>query len=528
MNCQDCRDLLNHLLVVTPGESEAAVLTAHLESCPACAREDAEARRALAVLSAARGASTASRLKECIATALAESEATRSAPAVVGARRFGWRIAAAVAAAVVVLCVLARRHFQEGDLSGPSLLARACAAEENQFAGDKLVHMTSEIVVVPIDDKELVPWRWLPLLSLEASGKPHFNQLALPSEVGQGYTVRDEAWYDGATGRFARVLSSEGKPIFANAFDGKNVYALETPEAGPAKIVGHPIDKDFERPKSPADFLGFAATLRTGLDKKDEDLVTVVGKTTLDDGTEARTVKLQFPAFEANNARAGYFLMTIRSIDNVPVKAEWFVGDKPILLVRHLAPTPGGQPEMGWDLAGLAKLLPGNAAAAMPVARPDMVILDVTVEQIVERADFTPYMLSKNPAWAQERQLADILDVASPPHRMFIAAYRANDGRHVVLVQSFTVNGNGPSVKETCQVLYTSPGGVKVWSGPTDDALAKLLLLSATYFVKDAPGKELTGYFLETPEGTFPALAINGKLSDDELHGLVDSLVPAK
>jgi hypothetical protein len=33
---------------------------------------------------------------------------------------------------------------------------------------------------------------------------------------------------------------------------------------------------------------------------------------------------------------------------------------------------------------------------------------------------------------------------------------------------------------------------------------------------------------LESPAGTFPTLAINGQLTDEELHALVDSLVPAK
>ncbi len=42
------------------------------------------------------------------------------------------------------------------------------------------------------------------------------------------------------------------------------------------------------------------------------------------------------------------------------------------------------------------------------------------------------------------------------------------------------------------------------------------------------PAKDRTCYLLETPEGTFPALAVNGALTDAELHGLVDSLVRAK
>jgi hypothetical protein len=78
------------------------------------------------------------------------------------------------------------------------------------------------------------------------------------------------------------------------------------------------------------------------------------------------------------------------------------------------------------------------------------------------------------------------------------------------------------------KVIYTSPTGVKVWSGAKDKWLAEILLQSARFVIKDPPAKERTGYVLETPAGTFPALAINGKLSEKELHGLVDSLIPAE
>jgi hypothetical protein len=81
---------------------------------------------------------------------------------------------------------------------------------------------------------------------------------------------------------------------------------------------------------------------------------------------------------------------------------------------------------------------------------------------------------------------------------------------------------------KTGKLIYTSPSGVKVLSGSDDAWLANILLQSARASIKDPPGKELTGYMLETPAGTFPVLAINGKISDEELHSLIDSLVPAK
>jgi hypothetical protein len=81
---------------------------------------------------------------------------------------------------------------------------------------------------------------------------------------------------------------------------------------------------------------------------------------------------------------------------------------------------------------------------------------------------------------------------------------------------------------KTGRLVYQSPKGIKVWSGPRDKWLAGILLQSARAIIKDAPVESRTGYLLETPDGTFPALAVNGALSDAELHSLADSLVPAK
>jgi len=77
-------------------------------------------------------------------------------------------------------------------------------------------------------------------------------------------------------------------------------------------------------------------------------------------------------------------------------------------------------------------------------------------------------------------------------------------------------------------MVYQSPKGFKVWSGPMDKWLANILLQSARVSIGDPPAEDRTGYMIETPAGTFPALAINGKVTDEELHALIDSLVPAK
>jgi hypothetical protein len=366
------------------------------------------------------------------------------------------------------------------------------------------------------------------LVSLSATGKPDCGQLALPAQAGQGYTVKDECWYDPATGRFVRVLSNSGNPIFANSYDGKNVYSLETSATGQAQVAKRPVAKDFQPPRSPGEFLGMAAGLRSSVSEKNESLATDAGKTTLADGSEARQVKLHLPSGGPQEADENYLLVTIRSDNNVLEKSEWFARGKSLLLLRRGKAGPSQTPGMGWDLAGLAKPAAATATTPGPSVMLGMVVPDVSVEHMVKKADFTTYIFGKAPSWAGERQIVDILDVASPPHRMFLTAYRAKDGRHVVLVQSFTYNKMlGPFVK-TGKVVYTSPSRIKVWSGSRDQWLANVLLTSARASLKDPPGKEVTGYVLETPSATFPVLAVNGKVSEKELHSLIDSLVPAK
>jgi len=77
-------------------------------------------------------------------------------------------------------------------------------------------------------------------------------------------------------------------------------------------------------------------------------------------------------------------------------------------------------------------------------------------------------------------------------------------------------------------VVYTSPNGFKVWGGGPQKWFSQILLQSAQASIKDPPSEDRIGYVLESPSGTFPALAVNGPITDDELRKLVDSLMPAK
>ncbi len=546
MDCRECQELLDNLLAAEPTPAQRAALIQHAAACPACARQYETANQALAAISPTTSFSIplSPNFKERVMDAISAAGVFQPEPIKYRLPRVrAWKTMAAVAVALLLLIAVLpmlrpgpgpngpgpNEHGNGGGFSALGLFSEACAAETNLFTGDQIVHLVNEIDVPPVADPMLAKVRWMPLVSLDATGRPRYQQLTLAAPAGKGYTIEDQSWYDPATGRYARIMTSAAKPIFATAFDGSNVYDLEVPAKGGPRVARQAIGKDFHPPKSPAEFLGISAGLPSAVDRNDETLVQDAGKTKLQDGTEAHLLKLGMPAKGGSKeAENGFLLLTIRGDDNLIENVEFKINGQTMYLIRRGKSQPGQGPTAGWDLAGIAQRAAGAAATPGLGILPDMVIPNVSVEQMAKKADFATYMFKKAPAWAGDRQITDCLDVASPPHRMFITTYRAKDGRHVVFVQSYTFNKMlGPMVK-TEKLIYTSPGGIKVWSGPRDEWLAQILLQSARATIQDPPGKVLTGYLLETPAGTFPALAVNGRLSEEELHALVDTLVPAK
>jgi hypothetical protein len=541
MNCPQCRELLDNLLVTRPDEATRAELRTHLEQCPDCACEHAAAEQALALLTLSKDFRASPDLKERIMTAIPEVAFEDIRPiqrrsVVDQILRRGLAVATAAAVVVAAVYLLRPAPGPGPDGNGPvrfsamGLFVKACAAEEAVFTGDGVVHIENEIVVKPTADPNWARMRWLPIISLEPTGKTRFHQLSLPAEVDQGYSVKDESWYDPASGRFARLLTVDKKPLLANAYDGKTVYWLERVDGTAPTIVRHDVSEDFLAPKSPADYLGIAAGIRTSLDGKNEDLVSDAGEATLDDGMMARVLKVALPEPESDApVFDAYHLFTIREDDNTIAKMEFFADDKLLLVVRRVQRELVESPGVPWNLAGIEGPLEEPRSKSPVKIVPDMVVPNVTVEQMIEKADFDTYVFSADPPWAGQRQIADILDIVSPLHRMFAITRKADDGRHVVLVQSHSYNKMlGPLAKRMGKVVYTSPVGVKVLSSPRDHWLAGILLQSAQGAIKFKLSDDRTGYLLQTPSGTYPALAVNGHLTDEELHALIDSLALAK
>jgi hypothetical protein len=246
---------------------------------------------------------------------------------------------------------------------------------------------------------------------------------------------------------------------------------------------------------------------------------------TLRDGKAAHVYQVGTP--DPEGQLNTYWLFKVRDEDSTIAEKEFVMLGQPRLLIRRVLTEPVEAPAFSWNLEEAEAILAQPDAGQRASVTPDMVIPRVTVQHMVEHATFETYVFSIKPAWTSDVEITDCIDPASPGGRMFIMAARADDGRHLVLVQSPTYNKMLGNFVKTGQVVYTAPNGFKVWGGGPQKWYSKILLESARSSIKDAPSDDRIGYILESPAGTFPALAVNGPVTDEELHRLVDSLLPA-
>jgi hypothetical protein len=323
-------------------------------------------------------------------------------------------------------------------------------------------------------------------------------------------------------------LSLEGRPLFANSYDGQAVHLLELTEQGEPRIKDEPVTREFKPPSDPAGFLGISLGLRSAVDPPDRrDLFRDAGPTKLRDGTTGRLLRSTNPGNDGKTPADTYAQWTIRDDDHTVEAMEMVVRGRTIYRVRALKGAENAEPQLGWDLAGARRAVGAVQPAPPAQTVANVINLDISVAQMIERGDYPVYLFASAPSWAGKRTITDILDGDSPPHRIFLVVYLAQDNRHVVLSQSYPPKNALAAVHKQCRLLYTSPAGVKVWSGGPVGRLATHLLSRARGFIGVPPSKDCSAYLLETPEGTIPGLAVNGTLTEAELHGLVDSLLPA-
>ncbi len=457
--------------------------------------------------------------------------------------------AAAVIISAVSLLVWLSTHqdYSNGakSISYFSLLSEVRAAEQNLFYQDGISHIVNEIVVyqtpeeiLPEDEEQteiqkgidtahsFLEYNWLPMCSVQANGQLRFNQLQLSSDETQPYTIVDESWYDPAGGKFARVLKVDEQVFFANSYDGQFVYSSQTAPDGSIQLIKEQAADSFTPPQNPAEFLGITAGMPSDISEESGAPIQEIQEGALADGTPVRIVTAGFTDMFGD--LKAYWMFKIRRDDNIVAEMEFVIDGNTQFLIRRVAQEIVDAPDISWHLDMLPQEVNEEQEEPKAKVQTDMVIPDVSIQHMVERAGFETYLFSTNPPWTNYREIVDCIDPPSPGHRMFFIAYRADDGRHLVLVQSPTYNKMLGKFTKSGQLVYTSPNGFKVWGGGPQKWYSQILLSSARSVIKDPPSEDRIGFVLESPAGTFPALAVNGPLTDEELHNLIDSLIPAK
>jgi len=532
-NHEHMKDQLVSLVLGELTEQQRSEVTAHTAECDQCRAELKQLERLLQSAGGRKGLSADESLLQSARNGLlaaVNSGESRIIARPDFRRAFEWRrimlspiTKIAVAAVIAVAAGLLGISKLGDHKQSPrwALLAKACAGEEALFAGTEIIHIQNEIVVEPAGAEPSLPYAWLPMMSVKPDGSLRFNQLKM-NLAPESYVVTDHSWYDPVTGRFTRVLKTGDAVVFGNSYDGRFIYDANVTPDGVTQVSKQALATGFKPPQSPAEYLGLAAGLTTAL-AKDDSMVQKVEEGTLADGEPAHIYTVGMP--DPNGQLQGYFLFKVRDKDKTIAEKEFVLLGRTLLVIRRVLTERVEAPGVSWNLAEIE----GTATIDQKVSvTADMIVQNVSVRHMVDRAKFETYVFSTKPAWTGAIEITDCIDPASMGGRMFIMTARAEDGRHLVLVQSPTYNMMLGQVVRAGHVVYTSPNGFKVWGGGPQKWFAQILLQSAQASIKDPPSEDRIGYVFESPAGTFPALAINGPVSDEELHKLVDSLMPAK
>jgi hypothetical protein len=472
-----------------------------------------------------------------------------------------------VAAAAVIAIVgigswaIFHNEVEKPMLSAIEILAKAQAIENNKlFAGDKIVHILSEITIyrsqynpktsemlekmgdtkMTADElnkmnKELISsWlvNWLPMMSLQPNGEQRLTEIRLSKDANQTYTIYDNSWYEAKTGRFVRTMDINDKVIFANSYDGQFVNNTETAADGKVLLKSEAVSANFKAPENPAAFLGMTAGVQQCMtDKCFNQPVQGITRDTLADGTPVHVYKVGFP--DPWGGLNTYYLFKIRQADEVIAEIEYVFNSQPQMVIRRVVSEQVDKPDYSWNLAELSsKELAGETPSAVTVSS-DVAIPNVSVRHMVDKADFETYIFATDPNWTKSRTIVDVMDPMNPPARMFVIVYepKDNDTRMVMLIQSQTHNkymsamfkqAEGQGAKFDWK-MYAN--GSKVYRNTGSEAFWTELCFKNSGV---EPAKDRCGYIVQSPAGTFQLIAVNGPVTEEELTGLVNSLIPAK
>lgn len=461
--------------------------------------------------------------------------------------------AAAILIAITVFGWFSTNSGSASKMTSLTLLARASAAEKTLFYGHQgIVHIVNEIVIYPqsesntsilLDEleanttqerniafiKSWLSYQWLPVYSLDADGQLREHKLEIAGQTGKTVTVSDLSWYDPVTGCFVRVLKTGDSVLFANAYDGQSVYLAGKEPTGSLKIEQQAVTPEFKIPENPADFLGIAAGIKGTVPDKHYPPIKGVTSETLEDGTPVRVYKLGFT--DAWGKTDSYFLFKVDVDTEIIDEVECVFEGKTTRLHHRTVVETVDSPEFSWNLSELKTSAAKQTAVSIDAGEGADT---VTTEQMIQRATYPVYIFANAPSWTNKCIIYDLPDEASAPARMFCVTYSSKDSRDIALTQGETFNryftaafGKIQELGEKIPWMYESENGFKVMhqnDKQTEMWWTELALKSSGF----EPHDNRIGYILNSPDGSYMVLAVNGPLSEKELHDLIDSLIPAQ
>jgi hypothetical protein len=467
------------------------------------------------------------------------------------------RIIKLAAAAVIVIGISVVGWFLSNpnapeSMSSFALLAKACAAEQTLFRSTAgITHIANEVILYPnqerdagellndlesdvTEDKNIsfirswLSYRWLPVYSLGADGQQREIKLDLANHADKAVVISDIAWFDSATGRFARVLKTGEQVLFANAYDGQFIYVAQKGPDGRVQVKKEAVTSEFQVPENPADFLGIAAGIKSSVPGEHYPPIQSVTTETLQDGTPVRTYKLGFP--DPWGKVDTYFLFKINANTDVVGEIECVADGRTTHVHRRVIAETVNRPELSWNLSELSAGAMVKASTNVDTGTGANL---VTIQQMAQRANVPVYVFGKEPSWTSDRKIYDLPDQMSALARIFSSTYRAKDGRDITLTQGETFKryfsallAKNQETGETIPWTYESTNGFKAihQSDKEGEMWWTEFALKTSGF---EPHANRIGYILMSPAKTFLVLAINGPVSDEELHNLVDSLILA-
>jgi hypothetical protein len=257
----------------------------------------------------------------------------------------------------------------------------------------------------------------------------------------------------------------------------------------------------------------------------------------LADGTPVRVYKLRWQDTDA------YHVFKVHADDDTIEEIESVAYDRPIQQIQRVFTDAVDVPGISWNLAELVGQTTGQTTQAQPEVIFTEGMTEITAQQMAERALVETYVFGRTPDWIAEQTFIEALDEASPLRRMFVVLCRATDGRHIALTQGSTLG----------QYLEAALGMIKkagfqwtprVFAGNRfklhvlpdfrylpDIGYESMREWSPSHIFKEMgfePAEVSRAYVMHSPTNTDFVMAINGKLSDEELEDLVGGLVPTR